>query len=208
MRILIAEDDAVSRKVLESYLKQWNYKVVTTTDGSEALARLTGDNSPHLAILDWMMPGLDGIDICRKLREREAAPFIYIIMLTARGNKEDVAAGFDAGADDYITKPFEKAELQHRIRAGERIVKLQLALESKLDDLHASLGRLRQLHDLLPICPVCSKVRTEAQLISKAKKYISSQPMESLTGSMCPDCRIACGAEYAGAEQASTNGKK
>jgi DNA-binding response OmpR family regulator len=195
MRILIAEDDAVSRKVLESYLKQWDYRVIATTNGTEALEKLTDNDAPHLAILDWMMPGMDGVDICRKLREREAAPFTYIIMLTARGEKDDIAAGFEAGADDFITKPFDKVELQNRIRAGERIVKLQLALEAKLNDLNESLGKLRQLHSLLPVCPVCSKKRDDREYIDKIKKYLSTQSVEQLAGSMCPECRVATGAE-------------
>lgn len=196
MKILIAEDDPVSRKVLESYLKQWDHKVVATTDGTEALEKLTEDEAPNLAILDWMMPGIDGIDVCRKIREREAGPFIYIIMLTARGNKEDIAAGFDAGADDFVTKPFDKNELRHRIRAGERIVKLQLVLEQKLADLNKSLAQLRQLHNLLPVCPVCNTNRNDTQYMNQLKKYISMRKVEELIGSLCPSCRVALGVDY------------
>ncbi len=203
MRVLIAEDDPVSRKILESYLKQWDYNVTVTTDGDEALAKLTGDDPPNLAVLDWMMPGVDGIDICRKLRARENGPFVYIIMLTARGNKEDIAAGFEAGADDFVTKPFDKSELRHRVRAGARIVELHLSLNDKLNDLNESLGKLKQVHSLLPICPVCSNDRQEGDYKDRVKKYISSQPMEELAGSMCPNCRMAVGVEYIPEEEVS-----
>ena len=120
MRILIAEDDSISRRLLEVTLIKWGYEVVSTEDGEAAWRVLQAEEAPSLAILDWMMPGLDGVEICRKVREREERPYTYIMLLTAKGSKEDVVIGLDAGADDYVNKPFDQKELRSRIKVGER----------------------------------------------------------------------------------------
>ena len=128
MRILIAEDEQVARLKLEAILGKWGYDVVTACDGAEALRMLQRDDAPSLAILDWLMPGLDGIEVCRKLRESGGASYIYLIMLTGKDEKQDIVAGMEAGADDYLRKPFYPEELRARVRAGERIITLQEAL--------------------------------------------------------------------------------
>ena len=135
MRVLIAEDDPVSRRVLESFLKRWGHETIPTKDGAEALAHLDGPDAPRLAILDWMMPELDGLEVCRRARQREDAPFTYIILLTAKGEIDDIVTALDAGADDYLVKPYQSAELRSRIGAGERIVSLHLQLEALNDRL-------------------------------------------------------------------------
>jgi len=127
MRVLIAEDDADARYLLEELLTRWGYDVVVAGDGQEAWEILNGEDSPRLAILDWMMPGMDGIDICRRLRCK-ADTYVYVILLTARSRKADVVEGIEAGADDYIIKPFEPHELRARVRAGTRILELQAEL--------------------------------------------------------------------------------
>lgn len=118
MRILIAEDDSISRRVLESTLVKSGFEVIATEDGTEALAALQKENAPTIAVLDWMMPGMDGVEICRTLRQTPNPVPTYIILLTAKGNREDIVTGLDAGADDYIVKPFNRDEL--RARAGRR----------------------------------------------------------------------------------------
>lgn len=128
MRILIAEDDATSRRLLEAHLTKWGYEVSTARDGREAWEALRKPGAPSLAILDWMMPSMDGIEVVRRLRSDSSAPYIYVLLLTARGLKEDLLAGFEAGADDYVTKPFDAAELQARLRTGRRILDLQAEL--------------------------------------------------------------------------------
>lgn len=128
MRIFIAEDDPISRRILETVLTRWGYDVVAVGDGNEALAGLQGPDVPKLAVLDWMMPGMDGVEVCRRLRQRETTAPIYIILLTARNAKEDIIEGLDAGADDYISKPFDKDELRARINVGRRIIELQTVL--------------------------------------------------------------------------------
>ncbi len=126
--VLIAEDDPVFRHLLESWLRRWNYRVVAVNNGLEAWKILQEKNSPHMAILDWVMPGMDGIDLCRKIREGESGPYRYVVLLTSKDEKHDVVAGLDAGADDYLTKPFDVKELRARVRAGQRILELQEAL--------------------------------------------------------------------------------
>ncbi len=125
MRILIAEDDAITRRLLQAHLKNWGHEVVVATDGGQAWEVLNSEDSPRLVILDWMMPGMDGVTISREIRKGEKQPYVYIILLTAKNRKEDVIEGLEAGADDYIVKPFDVHELQVRVRAGSRIVRLQ-----------------------------------------------------------------------------------
>jgi diguanylate cyclase (GGDEF)-like protein len=125
MKVLIAEDDTISRRMLEAFLVKWGYEVVVATQGEEAWTILQGNDTPRMAILDWMMPGKDGVEICRGLRQRKGRPYIYTLLLTARGQKTDIVQGLEAGADDYVTKPFDPFELRARLRAGRRIVELQ-----------------------------------------------------------------------------------
>jgi len=141
MRVLIAEDDSISRRMLEAFLVKWGYEVMVATEGEEAWGILQGNDSPRLAVLDWMMPGRDGIDICRSVRQRKGRPYIYILLLTARGQKEDIVEGLEAGADDYITKPFDPYELRARLRAGRRIVELQEQLLQAREALRDQASR-------------------------------------------------------------------
>ncbi len=128
MRILIAEDEPVSRLRLERMLGRWGYDVTAVGDGDTAWQKLTGDGAPRLAILDWEMPGRDGVSICRELRQLENAPYVYIILLTARTDLDHLVEALNEGADDYLSKPFEPHELEARLRAGKRIVQLQWEL--------------------------------------------------------------------------------
>jgi two-component system cell cycle response regulator len=144
MRVLIADDNAMSRLTLRSQLKKWGYDVVEARDGDEAWAILSMPDSPRLAILDWMMPGLDGIELCRRVRAQAQEPYLYAILLTGREGRDDVVAGLDAGADDYVTKPFDAQELRVRVRAGERICALQAELVAARESL-----RYEATHDHL-----------------------------------------------------------
>ena len=128
MRVLIADDSIVSRHLLDATLRKWGYEVVVACDGMEALGILQGANPPTLAILDWMMPGLTGLEVCRRVRALNREPYTYVLLLTSKNLKEDLIEGMDAGADDYITKPFDQHELKVRLRAGRRIVELQAQL--------------------------------------------------------------------------------
>jgi two-component system cell cycle response regulator len=135
MRILIAEDDSVTRRMLEATLSKMGWDVIPAPDGSAAwriLETLKGKNAPELAVLDWMMPGMDGLEICRKLRATAGFEHMYVILLTSRSEKEDLAEALAAGANDYIAKPFHPVELEARVRLGERVVRLQTALAARV----------------------------------------------------------------------------
>lgn len=139
MKILIADDDSIPRRLLQAALVKAGHEVVVAQDGTEAWDMLQEADAPRLAILDWLMPGMAGVEICRKVRQRVTAPYVYLILLTAKDRKEDVVAGLEAGADDYLVKPFDPHELQGRLHAGQRILDLQ-------SQLLASLEKLAQAH--------------------------------------------------------------
>lgn len=144
MKILIAEDEPVSRRILEELLRKWGYEVVAVSNGADAWAVLAADDSPRIAILDWMMPRIDGVEICRKVRERRGRAYIFLILLTAHRQKQNLLFGLSAGADDYLAKPFDADELRARLQVGERILRVQ-------DDLIAARDALQfqVTHDLL-----------------------------------------------------------
>ncbi|MBC7962102.1 MAG: response regulator, partial [Steroidobacteraceae bacterium] len=122
MKILIAEDEPAFRQLLEETLARWGYDVVTSRDGNEAWQALRAKDAPRLAILDWLMPGINGDELCRKIRKELPEPYTYIILLTSQHQDEDLVKGMEAGADDYLTKPFKTNELKVRLNAGKRMV--------------------------------------------------------------------------------------
>ena len=189
MKVLIAEDDQVSRRLLQATLGRLGYEVVTTENGAQAWDALTTDDAPRLAILDWMMPELDGVDVCRQIRERKDKPYVYIILLTARGQKKDVVTGLEAGADDYLVKPFDPQELRSRITVGERILNLELALEAKVAELEEALTHVKQLQGLLPICMHCKKIRDDSDNWRLMESYIQEHSEAMFTHSLCGECR-------------------
>jgi len=144
MKILVAEDDLVTGRMLQTYLVKWGYEVQIVTDGLQAWRILQQENAPRLALLDWMMPEMDGMSICREVRRLNVQPYIYLILLTARRYQEDVVAGLEAGADEYLTKPFDPYELRARLRSGARIVELQDSLIQAREEL-----RDQAMHDAL-----------------------------------------------------------
>ena len=144
LRVLVAEDNPVFQAMLRNILSKWGYEAVTARDGEEAWKILQSENSPQLAILDWMMPGLDGLEICRRVRGAGREPYVYIVLLTARTESRDLVEGMDAGADDYLTKPFRNHELRVRLRAGTRILDLQAELVRARERL-----REQATHDML-----------------------------------------------------------
>jgi phosphoserine phosphatase RsbU/P len=125
MKILIAEDDVTSRAMLQAVLTKWGYDVTATSDGEQAWAALQQPNAPGLAVLDWEMPGLEGAELCRRLREQARKEPLYLILLTSRSESGDIVRGLEAGADDYIAKPYDNAELKARVDVGRRMLLLQ-----------------------------------------------------------------------------------
>ena len=188
MNILIAEDDPVTCRKLEVVLTKQGYNVVVARDGNQAFDMLMNDDAPQLAILDWMMPGMDGVDICKKIENRKTGSYTYIILVTSKTEKEDIAAGLDAGADDYVTKPFSAKELHARVRVGERILTLQNNLAEHVAKLEDALSSVRQLQGLLPICAYCKKIRDDQNYWQRVENYISKYSDAKFSHSICPDC--------------------
>jgi len=144
VRILIAEDDAISRTLLERTLQRAGYDVIAVENGDQALVELVKQDAPRLALLDWIMPEKDGVEVCREVRKRKEQAYTYLILLSSRESKQDIVASLESGADDYLTKPFDVDELKARLRTGERI----LELEDRLVEARESM-RFQATHDLL-----------------------------------------------------------
>jgi two-component system, cell cycle response regulator len=174
MVVLIAEDDHTSRVLLEKAVIQWGFEAVSVKNGNEALKKLEEPDSPKLALLDWMMPGMDGVEVCRKVKATEAKVPPYLILVTARDQKSDIVTGLNAGADDYVTKPFNNSELQARLEVGKRMVELQIKLyetmqrleELALTDTLTGMPNRRAILDILEKEMSRSKRTNRALLIA------------------------------------------
>jgi DNA-binding response OmpR family regulator len=188
MKLLIAEDDPVSRRLLETALEKWGYKVIVTTNGKEAWEAILAPDPPLLLILDWLMPEMDGVEICREARLNPALQSAYIILLTSRGSKEDIVKGLEAGADDYVTKPFDHGELRARLRVGSRVVQLQSALAERVGELEEAMTRVKQLQGLLPICCYCKKIRDDGNYWHRVESYIANHANVRFSHGICPEC--------------------
>jgi DNA-binding response OmpR family regulator len=188
MKILIAEDNPVTRRLLEVTLTGWGYDVVLAIDGLEAWKALQGEEAPSLAILDWMMPGMDGIQVCQEVRRMPRSTPTYIILLTSKSNKEEIVEGLEAGGDDYITKPFHREELHARLRVGERVIELQRSLANRVRELENALLQVKQLKGLFPICSYCKKIRNDANYWQQVESYIAEHSEAQFSHGICPDC--------------------
>jgi response regulator RpfG family c-di-GMP phosphodiesterase len=135
-----------------------------------------------------MMPGMDGLEVCRAARQRGQGPYVYVILLTARGQKEDIVAGLEAGADDYVAKPFNPAELRSRLRVGERVTTLETTLAHKVRALEAALAHVKQLQGLLPICMHCQKIRDKGDTWHKLETYIEEHSDVMFSHALCDEC--------------------
>ena len=160
----------------------------STKDGSEAWTALLADDAPQLAILDWMMPGLEGPEVCRRVRALARPIPPYLLLLTAKGLSDDVATGLDSGADDYVTKPFDRAELRSRLRVGERVLALQQGLAERVHELETALGQVKELRGLLPICSYCKAVRDDNNYWHRVETYITAHSAARFSHGICPGC--------------------
>jgi phosphoserine phosphatase RsbU/P len=188
MKVLIADDEPLSRGLLESTLQMWGYKVVLAQDGTEAWQILQQKDAPRLALLDWVMPGLDGTEVCRRVRSTYPKEPIYLILITARMDREDMVTGLESGADDYLTKPFEPAELHARLKVGTRILDLQHSLAHRVRELEEALAHIKQLQGLISICSYCKRVRTNQNFWQQIESYISEHSEAEFSHGICPDC--------------------
>lgn len=188
MRVFIADDDLVSRRTLEATLKKKGFEVEIACDGREAWEGLSKEDAPKLAILDWMMPHMDGVDLCRKLREIETSEPIYVILLTAKSEKSDIIEGLEAGANDYLVKPFDPGELRARIGVGSRVVELQRAVAQRVRELEEASNHIETLQGILPICMHCHKIRNDTESWDRIESYIESHSEAQFSHSLCPEC--------------------
>ncbi|SRR5579862_950880 len=194
-RVLIAEDHYVSRHLLERNLLNWGFKVVTAEDGEAATAILESPEAPSLAIIDWMMPKMDGIEVCKRVRQQTGRSYVYLVLLTAKSQKEEIAAGLEAGADDYVIKPFDPDELRARLKVGQRVVALERTLATKIQDLQNALDDVKKLKGLLPICMYCKRVRDDRDYWHQIEEYLHSETGADVSHGICPSCLAKMHAE-------------
>ncbi|MDA3894952.1 MAG: response regulator transcription factor [Desulfobacteraceae bacterium] len=188
MEVLIADDGLTIRRLLETYLTKWGYDVVSVSDGNAAWKELQNPDAPRLVILDWLMPGMDGVDVCRKVRQLEHGNLLYIIIFTSLEDKKDIVTALDAGADDFIIKSFDKDELQARVKVGERVARLKSELDSRVKALEESMAHIKLLQGILPICMHCHQIRDDKEVWQRLDKYIAEHTDVMLSHGLCPDC--------------------
>ena len=188
VRILIAEDDRVSRRLLEARLLKDGHEVVLAEDGAQAWEALQKDPSILLAILDWNMPGLTGPEICQSVRQIQTDQPPYLILLTSRDTREDIVSGLQAGANDYVTKPFDFDELRARVQVGERVIQLQKSVADHVKELENALANVKMLQGLLPICLYCKKIRDDQNYWQQLDKYVAEHTEARFSHGICPEC--------------------
>lgn len=188
MKILIAEDDTPSRLMLQSLLTKWGYNVTSAKDGDEAWTILCEQEHPHLVILDWKMPGIEGPEIVKRLRMRELEKPYYAIIITSRSNRDSAASALNSGADDFIGKPFDNDELRARVAVGRRMNNLQKALFEHIQDLRQALNRVKRLEGIIPICMYCKKIRDDQNSWNQLEQYITDHSEAMFSHGICPEC--------------------
>jgi sigma-B regulation protein RsbU (phosphoserine phosphatase) len=195
MNALIADDDRVTAQILSRTLQRWDFDVTVTSDGAQAWEHLEAATGPTLAVLDWMMPVLDGPEVCRRVRHQLPLANMYLMLLTAREGRGDLIAGLDAGADDYIIKPFDPEELRARVQVGVRVLGLQERLSERVTELQHALSNVRKLSGLLPICSYCKRIRGDDQYWQQVEGYIAEHTDAQFSHGICPSCYAALNAE-------------
>ncbi len=188
MKILIAEDDPVSRRLIQRHVTKWGHQAITASDGRDGLMAMQVPDSPRLAILDWLMPGIDGVELCRRIRGLPGKPYVYIVMLTAKNREDDIVTAFEAGADDFLSKPAQPGELRGRVQAGVRIIELHVALTEHVRELENAFAHIKTLQGLLPICSYCKRVRNDRDYWEQVEVYISRRTDLQFSHGFCPDC--------------------
>ena len=189
MKILIADDDPIIRQVLMNLLSKWGYGVVPTTNGAEAWEVLQHDTSLRIGLFDWFMPEINGMELTRRIREANIAPF-YVMLVTARGGKESMIEALDAGANDFISKPFDREVLQARIKVGVNSVELQSYLIQRLSEAESAAQSVSQLKNFIAVCSVCGNVRDMQDQWHKIQLPFATNTGETAFHVCCPDCRV------------------
>ncbi len=188
MTVLIADDHDVNRKLLNAILSKAGYEVIEASNGVAALAVLQNATAPLVGLIDWEMPEMEGVEVCRQARTRKPAPPLFLILVTVRDTKQDVVAGLEAGANDYVTKPFDQTELLARVKIGTQMVELQQALTQHVHELEVALANVKQLSGLLPICSYCKKIRDDQNYWERVDAYVTKHSEAQFSHSICPQC--------------------
>jgi DNA-binding response OmpR family regulator len=185
--VLLADDDKLTLNVLNDTLTRAGYDVLTATDGDQAWKKLQ-ESEVQVAILDWIMPGMEGVEICRRAADEPKLANRYFILLTGKSSAEDLVAGLQSGASDYLRKPFDETELLARVEVGVRFVELQRKLADRVQELETALKQVRRLEGLLPICSYCKRIRNEQDYWERVDAYISQHANVRFSHNICPEC--------------------
>ena len=188
MRALIADDDELTTTILAKSLARWGLESVVAHEGNQAWRTLQADPEISMAILDWEMPGIEGPELCRRIRQDPGRAHLHLLLLTSRDSHADLVAGLDAGADDYLVKPFDHDELRARIHVGMRVLGLQSRLKDRVAELQDALSKVNQLQRLLPICSYCKKVRPDRDYWEQVEEYVSHHTGVQFSHGICPTC--------------------
>jgi phosphoserine phosphatase RsbU/P len=198
IRALVADDSRAAAFMVKRALERWGVDAVIAADGVEAWASLDRDRSISLGIFDWMMPGMEGPDLCRRIRADPAHDHMYVLLLTQRGTRQDLVTGLDAGADDYLVKPFDPEELRARVHVGLRVLALQRTLQERAAQLHAATVSVTELRRLLPICSYCRNIRNDQDYWEQIEGYLGRHTDLEFTHGICPSCYEGAVAEIEG----------
>jgi PAS domain S-box-containing protein len=188
MRILVADDDLTTLTMLTAVLEKWGYELVVAKNGSEAWEELQKIDAPRLVLLDWIMPGMDGVEVVRRVRAQDIPLQPYIIMLTSRTDDDDIVKGLEAGANDYLPKPYGQGKLRARMEVGTRMIGLQSALVEKVRELQTAMNEVRTLRGFIPICAYCRKIRDDKGFWQQVESYVHTHTLARFTHGCCPEC--------------------
>ena len=188
MTVLVADDHDVNRKLLRTLLSAEGYEVIEAANGNDALTFLNALKMPVVGLIDWEMPQVEGIEVCRQTRALNPETPLFLILVTVRDTKQDVVTGLQAGANDYITKPFDKTELLARVKIGSQMVELQQTLTQHVKELKDALISVKQLSGLLPICSYCKKIRDDQNYWQQVEAYVGKHSEAQFSHSICPTC--------------------
>jgi CheY-like chemotaxis protein len=186
--ILIADDVVTNRMLLRTMLRAEDCTIIEASDGAEALTALLEATTPVVGLIDWEMPKMDGIEVCRQVRLRSNAPPMYLLLVTVRNARQDVVLGLETGASDYVTKPFDRAELLARVKIGVGMVELQQMLQTKVRELREALEQVKLLSGFLPICSYCKKIRDDKNYWEQVESYITKHSEAKFSHGICPQC--------------------
>ncbi len=188
MKILIADDDLTCRLLLSEVLKSCGHEVIEAEDGAQAWSLLEKDDAPQMAILDWMMPEIEGPELIRRICSRQTSEPPYLILLTTKARKSDLVAGLNSGANDYLSKPFDLAELRARVEVGRRVIEIQERLAKQVLELRRALEHIKTLQGILPICSYCKKIRDDDGYWNQVEAYITEHSEVQFSHGICPQC--------------------